>query len=149
MADQTEQVTLFISCVSAEFGSYREAPRKDLERHNVSVKIQQDFIAHNKLTLDKLDEYIRRCDMVIHLVGDMTGADAHHLSAAGLLEKYPDLPNRVPAFKIMLEISIYSFGFVGVISVARLGRNRAGRNPCNIRCLNHLPPGFTSSSSLP
>jgi hypothetical protein len=40
----------------------------------VTVKVQEDFIATGTETLDKLDEYIRHCDAVIHLAGDMTGA---------------------------------------------------------------------------
>ena len=33
-------------------------------------------------TLDMLDDYIRQCDAVIHLVGDMTGALAQAPSLA-------------------------------------------------------------------
>jgi hypothetical protein len=67
-------VQIFLSTVSAEFRSYRDALRRDLDRPNVTVKVQEDFIATGTETLDKLDEYIRQCDAVIHLVGDMTGA---------------------------------------------------------------------------
>jgi len=70
------QVKIFLSAVSAEFASYRNVLRHYLERPNVSVKIQEDFIATGTETLDMLDEYIQKCDAVIHLVGDMTGAMA-------------------------------------------------------------------------
>lgn len=53
-------IQLFISTVSAEFRSYRDALRTALERHNVSVKVQEDFIATGTETLDKLDAYIQR-----------------------------------------------------------------------------------------
>ena len=75
-------VQLFLSTVSAEFRSYRDALRHDLDRPNVTVKVQEDFIAGGTETLDKLDEYIRQCDAVIHLVGDMTGALAKASSVA-------------------------------------------------------------------
>ena len=67
-------VQIFLSTVSAEFRSYRDALRRALDRPNVTVKVQEDFIATGTVTLDKLDEYIRQCDAVIHLGGDMTGA---------------------------------------------------------------------------
>jgi len=68
------RVQIFLSTVSAEFRSYRDALRRDLDRPNVTVKVQEDFIATGTETLDKLDEYIWQCDAVIHLIGDMTGA---------------------------------------------------------------------------
>ena len=69
-------VQIFLSTVSAEFRSYRDALRQDLDRPNVTVKVQEDFIATGTETLEMLDEYIRQCDAVIHLVGNMTGAFA-------------------------------------------------------------------------
>ncbi len=89
-------VQIFLSTVSAEFASYRDALRRDLDRPNVTVKVQEDFIATGTETLDKLDEYIRRCDAVIHLVGDMTGALAQPPSVAVLRKRYPNLAKQLP-----------------------------------------------------
>ncbi len=89
-------VQIFLSTVSAEFRSYRDTLRRDLDRPNVTVKVQEDFIATGTETLDKLDEYIRQCDAVIHLVGDMTGALAQAPSVAAIRRRYPDLAERVP-----------------------------------------------------
>jgi hypothetical protein len=36
-------VRIFLSTVSDEFGTYRDALRTDLTRHNVEVKVQEDF----------------------------------------------------------------------------------------------------------
>ena len=36
-------VTVLISTVSDEFRPYRDLLRADLERHNVHVKVQEDF----------------------------------------------------------------------------------------------------------
>lgn len=97
------QIRLFLSAVSAEFRSYRDALRRDLERPNVTVKIQEDFIATGSETLDKLDEYISRCDAVIHLVGDMTGALAQAPSLQLIRNRYPDMAERLPPLKPCLE----------------------------------------------
>jgi len=51
-------VRIFLSTVSDEFRAYRDALRSDLTRHNVEVKVQQDFKDLGGDTLDKLDVYI-------------------------------------------------------------------------------------------
>jgi hypothetical protein len=89
-------VQIFLSSVSAEFRSYRDALRRDLDRPNVTVKVQEDFIATGTETLDKLDGYIRQCDAVIHLVGDMTGALAQAPSTAVIRQRYPDFDILLP-----------------------------------------------------
>src|SRR5215813_5833502 len=90
------RIQIFLSTVTAEFRSYRDALRRDLDRPNVTVKVQEDFVATGTETLDKLDDYIRQCDAVIHLVGDMTGALAQGPSVAAIRERYPDLAQRLP-----------------------------------------------------
>jgi hypothetical protein len=66
---------IFLSTVSDEFRAYRDQLRSDLTRHNVEVKVQEDFKDLGGDTLDKLDVYIEHCDAVVHLAGDMTGSD--------------------------------------------------------------------------
>jgi hypothetical protein len=89
-------VTVLISTVSDEFRPYRDLLRADLERHNVHVKVQEDFKNLGGDTLDKLDVYIAHCDAVVHLVGDMTGTPADAREQAALLAKYPDLAKELP-----------------------------------------------------
>jgi tetratricopeptide (TPR) repeat protein len=96
-------VQIFLSTVSAEFRSYRDALRRDLDRPNVTVKVQEDFIATGTETLDKLDEYIRLCHAVIHLVGDMTGALAQTPSVAVIRQRYPDLAKCLPVLGPFLD----------------------------------------------
>ena len=48
-------VQLFLSCVSDEFGVYRDALRSALTRPNVEVKIQEDFKGLGGDTLMKLE----------------------------------------------------------------------------------------------
>ena len=64
---------LFLSAVSVELGSYRKRLAKDLRRPNLDVRVQKDFIVTGATTLEKLDDYIRICDGVVHLVGDAAG----------------------------------------------------------------------------
>src|SRR5215207_858681 len=84
-------VRIFLSTVSAEFRDHRDLLRKDLTRHNVEVKVQEDFKDYGGVTLDKLDLYISHCDAVVHLIGDMTGAEAKPASVQAIRAKYPDL----------------------------------------------------------
>ncbi len=72
--------------------------RHDLTRHDVEVKVQEDFKDLGMVTLDKLDVFITNCDAVVHLVGDMTGA-AKPESTKSMLAKYPDLPDRLPPLR--------------------------------------------------
>lgn len=92
-------VKIFLSAVSAEFADYREELRRDLTRHNVEVKIQEDFKDAGSDTLDKLDLYISHCDAVVQLAGDMTGSQAKPASAAAMLIKHPDLVEKLPPLR--------------------------------------------------
>ena len=85
------QVQLFLSTVSAEFRSYRERLRHGLTRPNVEVKVQEDFIISGNETLAMLDDYIKSCEGVIHLVGDMTGSAAEAPPLIAIKERCPDL----------------------------------------------------------
>ena len=89
-------VRIFLSTVSGEFRSYRDRLAEKLKRPNLSVHVQEDFFAAGTETLDKLDDYIRECEAVVHLVGDMTGAVASPSAVAAIKERYPDLATRFP-----------------------------------------------------
>jgi GTPase SAR1 family protein len=89
-------VKIFLSAVSAEFRNYRDSIRNDLTRPNVSVNVQEDFIPTGEETLDKLDDYIQQSDVVIHLVGNMSGAFAQPPSVDMIRQRYPDLTLRFP-----------------------------------------------------
>ncbi|MFI5460612.1 MAG: hypothetical protein ACHRXM_34795 [Isosphaerales bacterium] len=86
---------LFLSCATSEFGSYRELLTGDLKRPTLEVKVQEDFGVAGGTTLEKLDEYIRACDGVIHLIGDATGSIPEAPAVERLLERYPDLADRL------------------------------------------------------
>jgi len=59
-------VKIFLSTVSDEFRHYRDLLRSDLTRHNVEVKVQEDFKDLGDETIDKLDVYIADCNAVVH-----------------------------------------------------------------------------------
>src|SRR5262245_11718878 len=99
-------VRIFLSTVSDEFRVYRDALRGDITRHNVEVKVQEDFKDLGGDTLDKLDVYIAHCDAVVHLVGDMTGSAPPELPLRALRRKYPDLANKLPPIGEMLGSGI-------------------------------------------
>jgi hypothetical protein len=74
----------FLSTVSAEFRNYREVLRHNLNLPDVTIQIQEDFIAGGVPTLDKLDLCIRQCDWSVQLVGDGCGSQAKPRSFAYL-----------------------------------------------------------------
>jgi hypothetical protein len=87
--------TVFLSAVTDEFRFYRDTLRSSLTRHNVEVKVQEDFKDYGEGTLDGLDVLISNCDVVVHLVGEMTGAEADADHEQGpLLSKYSDLATK-------------------------------------------------------
>ncbi len=63
------RLQLFLSTVSVEFRNYREVLRHNLNLPDVTIQIQEDFIAGGVPTLDKLDLCIRQCDGAIQLMG--------------------------------------------------------------------------------
>jgi len=96
-------VQIFLSSVSAEFQSYRKALNRYLDRPDLAVKTQEDFITTGTETLDMLDDYVRHCELVIHLVGDMTGAMAAAQSVEIIRERYPDFEKRFPSLGDFLK----------------------------------------------
>jgi Tetratricopeptide repeat len=94
---QTPMATsVFLSTVTDEFRAYRDQLVHDLTRHNVAVKVQEDFKDLGGSMLDKLDAYIAHCDAVVHLVGEMCGSTADETQQRALLAKYADLQSKLP-----------------------------------------------------
>jgi hypothetical protein len=87
MTDIRRSKRIFLSMVSNEFRTYRVLLRKDLSLPDVEVKTQEDFIVTGHTTLEKLDVYTRRCDALIHIIGDATGALPSDMAVRVLLRK--------------------------------------------------------------
>jgi hypothetical protein len=75
---------LFLSAVSAEFERYRQLLATDLKRPGLDVAVQEDFITTGGCTLEKLDEYIRACHGIVHLIGKAAGAAPEEAAVAAL-----------------------------------------------------------------
>jgi hypothetical protein len=88
-------VKLFLSCVSDEFGDYRDELRRALTRPNVEIKIQEEFQNLGGDTLAMLETYVEGCDVVIHFVGDMAGSTPKAASVDDLLKRRPELAARL------------------------------------------------------
>ncbi len=85
---------LFISCVSPEFATVegpfsrtRQKLAQFLRRAECEVAVQEDFGQSDVATLEKLDEYIRNCDAVVHIVGELPGSKAAPQAVERLLAK--------------------------------------------------------------
>jgi tetratricopeptide (TPR) repeat protein len=96
-------IQIFISCVSDEFGTYRDELRRQLKRPNVDVHIQEDFIETGVKLLETLDHYIAGCDAVIHLAGDMTGSWASRPAVQGLAARHPNFAEKLPSLKQSID----------------------------------------------
>ena len=99
-------ISVFLSTVTDEFRAYRDQLVHDLTRHNVAVKVQEDFKDLGGNMLDKLDVYIAHCDAVVHLVGEMCGSTADETQQQALLTKYSDLLTSVPPLAEALKNGI-------------------------------------------
>ncbi len=93
-------INLFISAVSDEFKSFREELHKYLSRPGVRVEEQQGFIRNGFPILTELNDYVAKCDAVIHLAGDRTGSARDDgipgpENRQALLDLLPDLPTRM------------------------------------------------------
>ncbi len=81
---------IFLSCVSTEFRSYRLKLANQLgalKGQPFEVKVQEDFQQGGYTLLEKLADYIQNCDLVIHLVGDASGAQPTPEHERSLLQK--------------------------------------------------------------
>lgn len=64
---------MFLSAVSGQFRTCRDALRSDLSAVGAEVVVQEDFQQHGASLLKKLERYIASCDRIIALVGDAYG----------------------------------------------------------------------------
>src|SRR5438552_18146004 len=75
---ETGQATrIFLSAVSSEFRSYRLKLANQLgalKGRPFEIKVQEDFQQGGDTLLNALADYVRGCDLVVHLVGDGCGA---------------------------------------------------------------------------
>jgi tetratricopeptide (TPR) repeat protein len=82
---------VFLSAVSSEFGSARDALAADLRSRGMLVRMQSDFRqeADSDTTLKKLHDYIRDCSAVVCVIGASSGACPPAAAAAPFREMLP------------------------------------------------------------
>jgi hypothetical protein len=71
---------IFLSAVSGQFKSCRDALRSDLSAVGAEVVVQEDFQQHGASLLKKLERYIASCDRIIALVGDAYGYEPEEMA---------------------------------------------------------------------
>jgi tetratricopeptide (TPR) repeat protein len=118
-------VKLFLSCVSDEFGAYRESLRQALTRPNVEIKIQEDFKSLGGDTLATLEDYIEQCDAVVHFVGEMSGSSPAATSFDDLLRRRPALVTRL-AEKGMARDALRALTYTQWEAWLAIGSNHGG-----------------------
>ena len=97
---------VFISCVTAEFGAYRAEIARMFRRADWDVKIQEEFRQVPETTIQKLSNYIRECDAVIHLIGEGAGALADPSAVTGFLQEHPDFMTEMRGVDDFHEVRI-------------------------------------------
>jgi tetratricopeptide (TPR) repeat protein len=103
---------LFLSAVSSEFELYRQLLADDLERPTLDVAVQERFIGTGgATTLQKLDDYIRNCSGVIHLIGKATGAKPEPPAVQALLKQYPDFGRKLSSLADRLILDDPGFSY--------------------------------------
>lgn len=93
---------IFISAVTSEFASYRQKLAEALKRPALEIKIQEDFGVVGTSTLLKLNDYIRTCDAVVHLIGKASGARPAPPAVQQLLTQCPNFADRVSSLSRIL-----------------------------------------------
>jgi formylglycine-generating enzyme required for sulfatase activity len=93
---QHRVINLFVSSVTDEFGAFRPLLAANLTQSGViNVIVQEGLLSTGTDTLPKLDDYIRLCDFVLHVVGDQTGGPPKRTEVPDLLARYPDLVSKL------------------------------------------------------
>lgn len=101
--DGTDDLQLFLSAVTDEFGGLRNSLADRLRRPGVEVKVQREFVEFGETTLVEIDSYISRCGALVHLVGENPGSQAKPAPLRKLRERYPDLARQLPEIRDELE----------------------------------------------
>jgi hypothetical protein len=102
---------VFISCVSGEFRTYREDLQKSLTASGREIKVQEHFSDSGGKLLDQIDDYISRCQAVIHLVGDGCGCSPTAVEVRTLLQRHPELVNELSVLQAGLDADPSPFSY--------------------------------------
>jgi hypothetical protein len=88
--------TVFLSCVTNEFGDLRPRLARMVRRTHLPVRHQDDFAHRGVLTLQKLEEEVSAADVVFHVLGKRSGSPAPQAQVGAFLARHPDFEKRFP-----------------------------------------------------
>ena len=111
---EKKPILLFLSCVSDEFHkqdpeglrpflSYRDHLAQSFRKARVQIIVQEDLAQSFGDLLETLDNEIARCNVVVHLVGDMAGGSPTANEIRRLRERHPDLLAGEPTLRERLS----------------------------------------------
>ncbi|MFZ4509191.1 MAG: hypothetical protein ACOYON_16005 [Fimbriimonas sp.] len=94
-----------MSCASREFSDIRDQLTRDFQRPGVDVKSHEEVAGFNTglTTLEKLDDYIGRCEAIVHLLGQATGSQVEVAGIEAIVRRHRDLAVRLPEIAPLLE----------------------------------------------
>ncbi|WP_075089901.1 DUF4062 domain-containing protein [Verrucomicrobium spinosum] len=95
-------IQIFISCASEEFRELREKLRRHLAAARCHVLTQEDFPQEPTGLLEKLDSYIRDCDVIIHIIGACSGSIADPTAVLRYLRLNEAFLTATPALRSLL-----------------------------------------------
>lgn len=87
--------SVFLSCVSTEFRSYRALLAQQLSTAGVTVYAQDQFRDAGGRLLDHLDEYIQKSEWAVHLIGRGVGSRPQPDEVDAFLQSRPDLVGKL------------------------------------------------------
>jgi len=127
---------VFLSSVTSDFPNYRQWIAEDLRKSDAEVRDQEHFRNRGGLLLKLLDDYIRECRIVIHLIGAKAGWVAKPDEVADLLQRYPDFLQKLPALAPLVSQLSYTQweAWLSLSSSCRWHRKRC------YRCCRGWPP---------
>ena len=99
---------VFLSSVTPHFPGFRQLIAEDLRKADAEVRDHEHFRNRGGLLLKLLDDYIRECRVVIHLLGAKPGHVAKPDEVAYILATYPDFLRKFPALEPHLSQLSYT-----------------------------------------
>lgn len=108
------EIRIFLSCVADEFvrtdpnnrlafESYRDYLARELRDTRVRVLVKEDLVPTTGDRLQTLDEAVSNSQLVVHLIGDMTGECAGTEEVARLRQRHAELFADQRALAVRLE----------------------------------------------
>lgn len=97
MPDLPKPLHVFLSATTSDFGQQREDLLKNLSvPGQLTVFEQSRFLSSGGVLLETLDDCIKGCHAVFHLVGPSSGAFVSRAQVAWLLQTYPKFLDKFP-----------------------------------------------------